>query len=71
MRDLTCCGLAVRSAGDVKTAQLMAEHNIEKLTSFDHIITGCATCGSALKDYGKWFSDNDPCQLGARIVLLK
>ena len=66
VRDLTCCGLAVRSAGDFKTAQLMAEHNIEKLSSFDHIITGCATCGSALKDYGKWFSDNDPRQSGAR-----
>jgi glycolate oxidase iron-sulfur subunit len=66
VRDLTCCGLAVRSAGDVKTAQLMAEHNIEKLASFDHIITGCATCGSTLKDYGKWFSNNDPRQSGAR-----
>jgi len=28
-KDLTCCGLAVRSAGDLHTAQLMAKHNIE------------------------------------------
>ena len=71
MRDLTCCGLAVRSAGDVKTAQLMAEHNIEKLASFDQIITGCATCGSALKDYGKWFADDDPMQKRARVFSAK
>jgi glycolate oxidase iron-sulfur subunit len=60
IKDLTCCGLAVRSAGDLKTAQKMAKHNIEKLATFDKIITGCATCGSALKDYGKWFADDDP-----------
>jgi glycolate oxidase iron-sulfur subunit len=62
VQDLSCCGLAVRSAGDIPTAQLMAKHNIEKLASFDHIITGCATCGSALKDYGKWFSDDEAWQ---------
>jgi glycolate oxidase iron-sulfur subunit len=62
VKDLSCCGLAVRSAGDIPTARLMAEHNIEKLSSFDHIITGCATCGSALKDYGKWFSDDEAWQ---------
>jgi glycolate oxidase iron-sulfur subunit len=38
----------------------MAKHNIQKLAEFDRIITGCATCGSALKDYGKWFADGDP-----------
>ncbi len=60
INDLTCCGLAVRCAGDIATAQAMAKHNIEKLASFEHIVTGCATCGSALKDYGNWFPDNDP-----------
>ncbi|MGA7678373.1 MAG: (Fe-S)-binding protein [Dehalococcoidia bacterium] len=62
---LTCCGLAVRSAGDLTTAQLMARHNIEILSPFDHIVTGCATCSSALKDYGKWFPANDEWQLRA------
>ena len=71
IKDLTCCGLAVRSAGDIKTAQLMAQHNIEKLESFDHIITGCATCGSALKDYGKWFKEDDPWQKRAQAFSAK
>ncbi|MFC1966219.1 (Fe-S)-binding protein [Chloroflexota bacterium] len=68
---LTCCGLAVRSAGDITTAQLMAQHNIEILSSFDHIVTGCATCGSALKGYGKWFPNNDPWQSRASSLSAK
>jgi glycolate oxidase iron-sulfur subunit len=71
IKDLTCCGLAVRSAGDLKTAQLMAEHNIAKLAKFDRIITGCATCGSALKDYGKWFAEGDPLQKQAQAFSAK
>jgi len=71
LHDLTCCGLAVRSAGDIHTAQLMAKHNIDKLASFDHIITGCATCGSALKDYGNWFSADDPWQARAQNLSTK
>lgn len=65
-KGLTCCGLAVRCAGDLATAQQMARHNIEILSPFDNIITGCATCSSALKDYGKWFPDSDPWQLRAK-----
>ncbi len=64
--NLACCGLAVRSAGDLITGQQMAQQNIKILASFDHIVTGCATCSSALKDYGRWFPDDDPDQLRAR-----
>ncbi len=56
--ELTCCGLAVYSAGDVETARLMAQKNIEALLEFDQVVTGCATCSSALKTYGEWFSAN-------------
>ena len=45
---------------------MMARQNIEILANCDHIVTGCATCGSALKDYGSWFPDNDDWQPGAR-----
>ena len=58
--DLTCCGMAVYSAGDVETARLMARKNIEALGSFDAVVTGCATCSSALKQYDEWFSATDP-----------
>jgi len=57
--DLSCCGLAVHNAGDAATARLMAAHNLAALKGFDHIVTGCATCASALKDYQAWFSNDD------------
>ncbi|HLA29022.1 MAG TPA: (Fe-S)-binding protein [Syntrophales bacterium] len=62
---LTCCGLAVQSAGDTDTAALMARQNIEVLSHFDHIITGCATCGSAFRNYENWFPENDAYQAKA------
>jgi glycolate oxidase iron-sulfur subunit len=57
---LNCCGLSVHNAGDGKTSGLLAERNIEALGPYEHVITGCATCGSALKDYHKWFSPDSP-----------
>ena len=66
--DLTCCGLAVYSGGDVETARMMAKKNIESLSEFDYVVTGCATCSSALKAYGDWFADQEPLQEKARDV---
>jgi glycolate oxidase iron-sulfur subunit len=57
---LNCCGLSVHNAGDFKTSGLLASRNIEALSSYDSVITGCATCGSALKDYHKWLKEDDP-----------
>jgi glycolate oxidase iron-sulfur subunit len=57
---LNCCGLSVHNAGDFNTSRLLAAKNIEALKKFDHVITGCATCGSALKAYYKWFKEDDP-----------
>ncbi|MBI5589453.1 MAG: (Fe-S)-binding protein [Deltaproteobacteria bacterium] len=57
---LSCCGHAVYSDGEFKTARLMAERNIRVLSNFDRVVTGCATCGSALKGYAGWFEKNDP-----------
>jgi glycolate oxidase iron-sulfur subunit len=49
----------------------MAKHNIEKLAKFDRIITGCATCGSALKDYGKWFAGDKQFESQAKAFSAK
>jgi len=57
--DLGCCGQAVHSAGDFKTARGMAEKNIDTLAAYDTVITGCATCGSAMRAYGQWFEEGD------------
>ena len=47
-----CCGIAVYANGDTQTAAAMAAHNLAVLEAIDadFIVTGCATCGSALKD---------------------
>jgi glycolate oxidase iron-sulfur subunit len=62
---LSCCGQAVYSDGDFKTARLMAERNIRVLSNFDRVVTGCATCGSALKGYADWFEKDSPLQAHA------
>ncbi len=51
-RNQVCCGIAVAANGDVETAREMALRNLEILseTNADLIITGCATCGSTLKE---------------------
>lgn len=58
--DQTCCGLAVYNTGDRETARKMAATNLRVLEGFDHVITACATCGTALKGYGKWFNEDHP-----------
>ena len=47
-----CCGLAVHANGDGKTARAMALHNVAVFEKYqaDLIVTGCATCGSAMRD---------------------
>ena len=47
-----CCGIAVFASGDLDTARGMARHNLDVFSQLDAdlIVTGCATCGSALKD---------------------
>jgi len=51
-KDQGCCGIAVFASGDLGTAREMAHHNLKAFSKLDTdlIVTGCATCGSALKD---------------------
>ena len=62
----TCCGLAVYNTGDQDSARRMAEYNIRALSGFDYVITACATCGTALKSYGNWFSGGHPLSYRAK-----
>lgn len=58
VKNLSCCGQAVYNGGDFETAKQLAQKNIELLSKYDTIITGCATCGSAMTSYGEWFADD-------------
>lgn len=56
-----CCGIAVYTNGDFDTAAEMAYHNLEVFSRIDAdvIVTGCATCGSALKEGWLQLARND------------
>jgi glycolate oxidase iron-sulfur subunit len=52
-KDQQCCGFPAMSGGDTKTFAELAEKNLKVFEKFqpDHIMTACASCGSALKEY--------------------
>ncbi len=55
-----CCGAPVfLGAGDFATGRKMADANIRAFENLDYIITDCATCASAMKDYSKFLADNE------------
>ena len=57
---LGCCGVPALSNGDFATSGMLATNNVQSLSSqpFDAVITGCASCGAALKhDYAHILED--------------
>ncbi|HBW38939.1 (Fe-S)-binding protein [Desulfosporosinus sp. BICA1-9] len=54
--ETVCCGKPQASLGDKETTVKMAIHNIRALSNLnvEAILTDCATCGSALKEYPHW-----------------
>jgi glycolate oxidase iron-sulfur subunit len=55
-----CCGAPVfLGAGDFATGRRMADTNIKAFKDLEYIITDCATCASAMKDYVKYLADTD------------
>ncbi len=65
---LSCCGFPIYSAGDIKTAKKIAKKNIDILYGYEKIVTGCATCVSALKAYKDWFDKDEDYMEKARYV---
>jgi glycolate oxidase iron-sulfur subunit len=55
-----CCGAPVfLGAGDFATGRRMADTNVKAFKDLDYVITDCATCASAMKDYSKFLADTD------------
>ncbi len=53
-----CCGAPVfLGAGDFETGRKLADTNVNAFADVDYVITDCATCGSAMKDYIKFLAD--------------
>jgi len=59
-REQGCCGVPVfLGAGDFVTGRKMADSNVAAFEKLDYIITDCATCASAMKDYKKFLADTE------------
>jgi glycolate oxidase iron-sulfur subunit len=55
-----CCGAPIwLGAGDFDTGRAIADKNVKIFQEADYIITNCATCSSAMKEYPKYLADND------------
>ncbi len=55
-----CCGApAYLGAGEFAIGRRLADTNVDAFAGLDFIIAGCATCASALKEYGKYLADNE------------
>ena len=55
-----CCGAPIwLGAGDFDTGRTIADTNVKIFNEADYIITNCATCSSAMKEYAKYLADTD------------
>jgi glycolate oxidase iron-sulfur subunit len=55
-----CCGAPVfLGAGDFATGRRIADANVKAFKDLEYIVTDCATCASAMKDYIKYLADTD------------
>ena len=53
-KDLSCCGIPARSAGDMDSFIRLAKCNLEKIDiNSDYILTDCASCGSVWQIYAE------------------
>jgi glycolate oxidase iron-sulfur subunit len=55
-----CCGAPVfLGAGDFATGRRFADANVKAFKDLEYIVTDCATCASAMKDYVRFLADNE------------
>lgn len=53
-----CCGAPVfLGAGDFDTGRKLADTNVKAFAGVDYVVSSCATCTSAVKDYVKYLAD--------------
>jgi glycolate oxidase iron-sulfur subunit len=55
---VVCCGMPHRVYGDEEAARRLARRNIEALEKYAAVVTDCASCGAALKDYRNLLADD-------------
>jgi glycolate oxidase iron-sulfur subunit len=53
-----CCGVPHRAYGDIDAAKDLARKNVAALEKYDHVVSDCASCGAALKEYKHLLKDD-------------
>jgi len=54
-----CSGTPIETYGHVDRVKAYARFNVESLSRYDTVVTGCASCTLSLKDYPKWFQGEE------------
>ena len=54
-----CSGTPIETYGHADRVKEYARFNLEALSRFDTVVTGCASCTLSLKDYPKWFQGDE------------
>jgi glycolate oxidase iron-sulfur subunit len=54
-----CCGALQFHSGVEEPARALAEQTVEAYERYDHVLVNVAGCGSAMKDYGHLFEDDE------------
>jgi len=55
---VVCCGVPHRVYGDTEAALELARKNVAALEKYERIVTDCASCGAALKEYRHLLKDD-------------
>jgi Fe-S oxidoreductase/FAD/FMN-containing dehydrogenase len=63
-----CSGTPIETYGHRKLAKEGARENLKHLEEYETVVTGCASCTLALKDYEKWFKGEPEEETAARLA---
>lgn len=68
-KNFECCGISYLSAGKMEQYEKLAKTNISKLPDdYDYVLTDCASCNFALKEYAKYFPSEKTEKLAQKTV---
>ncbi len=66
-----CSGTPIETYGHMDRVKAYARFNVESLSRYQTVVTGCASCTLALKDAPKWFSGEERKQVEAVATKVK
>lgn len=63
-----CSGTPIETYGHVELAKDAARFNLESLSQYETVVTGCASCTLMLKDYVKFFPSGPERQMAEQLA---